>query len=132
MPSQQSAKDLVLACIDAFNREDFPAARELVDDHFQFNGVMGSRDGAEAYFADMKKMKFKYDVKKALGDEQDVCTWSEMPMQGRSILVASWYRVQHGKITSLRVVFDPRPLLEQASNKEKAADRSRVASSAAH
>jgi predicted SnoaL-like aldol condensation-catalyzing enzyme len=120
MTSHRSAKDIVLTCIDALNNEDFAKARELVTDRFQFHGVMGSRDGADAYFADMKKMKFKYEIKKAIGDEHDVCVWSEMPMEGKPILVASWYRVEDDKIVSLRVVFDPRPLLDKAPKKDGA------------
>jgi len=128
MAPQRSAKDIVLACITALNQENFAAARALVSDRFQFHGVMGSRNGADAYFTDMKKLKLKYDVKKALCDEHDVCVWSEMPMEGKSIVVASWYRVEHGKIASLRVVFDPRPLLDQAPKHESAKDETRARS----
>jgi hypothetical protein len=45
---------------------------------------MGTRHGADAYFADMGKMKFKYEIKKTFAD---------------------------GKIREFRVLFDPRPLL---------------------
>jgi predicted SnoaL-like aldol condensation-catalyzing enzyme len=131
MTSHRSAREIVLACIKALNDEDFAAARDLVADRFQFHGVMGSRDGADAYFADMKKMKLKYEVKKAIGDEHDVCVWSEMPMEGNPILVASWYRVEDDKIVSLRVVFDPRPLLDKAPKKKEAQGKARASSQSA-
>jgi len=47
----------VLSFIDALNNEDFKSARKLTTDDLRFEGVMGTREGADAYFADMEKMK---------------------------------------------------------------------------
>jgi len=38
-----------------------------------FKGVLGSRDGADAYMKDMEEMKLKYDIKKTIAQEHDVC-----------------------------------------------------------
>ncbi len=46
-----------------------------------------------------------------LASEDDVITWSELRMGDRAPLqVANWTHVEYGKIVSVRVTFDPRPL----------------------
>jgi hypothetical protein len=103
----------VMAFINALNSEDFAAAREQLADGMKFDGVMGSRDSAEAYIIDMKRMKFKYDIKKLFADETDVCLLYDINMGGATIFTCGWYYVDDGKIVALKVVFDPRPLLEK-------------------
>ena len=106
------AKEVVLACIEALNNEDFKTARTLANDDMSFVGVLGSRDGADAYFKDMEHMKLKYDVKKAFADGDDVCLLYDLTMSGKTIFGCGWYQVKNGKISSLKVLFDPRPFLE--------------------
>ena len=107
-----SAKETVLLFLNALNAEDFEAARKYVSDDMKFEGVMGQRDGAEIYFGDMKKMKFKYEIKKALADNGDVMIFYDINMSGRKIFSSGWYHVENGKIECFKVLFDPRPLLE--------------------
>jgi hypothetical protein len=107
------AKDIVLKFLNALNSENFDAAKQVLDDNMKFNGVMGSRDGAESYIKDMSKMRFKYDVLKVFENENDVCVFYDIDMNGKKIFTCGWYVLQDGKIKSLRVIFDPRPLLEK-------------------
>jgi limonene-1,2-epoxide hydrolase len=109
--------DMVLDFIQAMNAEDFDAAREFASDDLKFIGVMGSREGADAYFNDMKKMKFKYEVKKAFADDDDVCLFYDIDMGGITVFSCGWYHIQDGKIDTIRVLFDPRPVLEAQQNK---------------
>jgi len=110
--SKNNAKTTVLAFIEAMNREDFDKAREYVNEDLDFIGVLGTRHGAGAYFEDMKKMKFKYDIKKAFADGNDVCLLYDIDMGKTTIFTCGWYQLAGGKINTLRVVFDPRPVLE--------------------
>lgn len=112
--SANSAKDVVLALIRALNSENFSAARELASNDLSFIGVMGSRRGADAYFKDMERMRLKYDVKKVFSEGDDVCLLSDLSISDLTIFCCSLYRVERGKIKSLQVVFDPRPLLDAA------------------
>lgn len=105
------AKNIVISCITALNAEDFKTARKYVSDNFSFVGVLGSREGAEAYFNDMEKMKLKYDVKKTFVDGNDVCLLYDLAISGIKIFGCGWYHLEGDKINSLRVVFDPRPVL---------------------
>ena len=109
----QTAAQTVKAFIDALNSEDFDTARDLVTDDLKFEGVMGSRDNADAYFEDMKKMKFKYDIKKSFADGNDVCLFYDINMGGKTIFSCGWYHLVSGRIKSFKVIFDPRPLLEK-------------------
>ncbi len=108
-----TSRALVLEFIDALNDENFDAARKLVTDDFNFAGVLGSRDGADVYFEDMQKMKLKYSVLRAFADGEDVCVLYDITMGDQKIYSAGWYIVQDKHIKSLRVVFDPRPLLDK-------------------
>jgi hypothetical protein len=107
------SENVVKAFIKAINNEDFTTARKYVNDNLKFDGVMGSRDGADIYFSDMERMKFKYDVKKIFADEDDVCVLYDINMGGATIFTCGWYKLENCKISSLKVVFDPRPLLEK-------------------
>lgn len=113
MTTEKNAREVVLACVEALNREDFEQARRFVNDNFTFEGVLGSRHGAEAYFDDMLKMRLKYEVKKVLSDNQDVCLFYDLTLTGQRIFGCAWYHIEAGTIRWLRVVFDLRPLLER-------------------
>lgn len=106
-----AAKETVLTFIDALNNEDFALVRKCLRDDMVFDGVLGHRDGADAYVKDMEKMKFKYDIQKAFVDGKDVCLLYDIDMGGKTIFTCGWYQVHDDKIKSLKVVFDPRPVL---------------------
>ncbi|UFH56819.1 nuclear transport factor 2 family protein [Spirosoma sp. KNUC1025] len=108
------AKEVVLACVQAINDEDFKKGRSYVADDMSFVGVLGSRDSGDAYFQDMEHMKLKYAIKKAFADGNDVCLLYDLTMSGKTIFGCGWYQVEDGKIKSLKVLFDPRPFLEKA------------------
>jgi len=106
-----STKYVVLSFIEALNKEDFKIARDYLTDNMKFEGVMGSRDSADAYIADMQRMKFKYNIQKAFIDGDDVCLFYDIDMGDATLFCCGWYKVIHGKISWFKVVFDPRPLL---------------------
>jgi len=111
--ADSTAKVAVLSFIKALNREDFNGASRFLANDMKFEGVMGSRDGADNYLADMQRMKFKYDIKKAFADGDDVCLLYDINMGAATLFCSGWYKVAKGKITWFKVVFDPRPLLEK-------------------
>jgi limonene-1,2-epoxide hydrolase len=117
--TRTNAKEIVTSCIKALNEEDFKTARKYVTDNFSFVGVLGSRDGADAYFNDMEKMKLKYDIKKVFVNENDVCLLYDLTMSGVTLFGCGWYHVEGDKINSLKVVFDPRPILELSDKNKK-------------
>lgn len=113
MTNSTDAKEAVLAFIKALNDEDFDAARNLITDDMSFIGVLGTRNSGDVYMQDMQKMRFKYDVQKVFVDGTDVCLWYTIDMSGPKILSSGWYTTEGGKVKSLKVLFDPRPVLEK-------------------
>jgi hypothetical protein len=108
-----SARETVLHFIDALNQEDFSQAKALSHADLSFVGVLGSRDGADAYFNDMQKMKLKYNVQKVFVEGDDVCVLYSIGMSGKEIPTAGFYHVDNGKVKTIQVIFDPRPVLEK-------------------
>jgi hypothetical protein len=117
IPALTETGDMVLNFIQAMNAEDFNEARKFAADDMKFIGVMGSRDGADAYFNDMQHMKFKYDVKKVFADDEDVCLFYDIDMGGITAFSCGWYHLKDGKIDTIRVLFDPRPVIEAQQKK---------------
>ena len=112
-PRVSQEKEVVLTFLDALNNEDWKTARHYLSDDMIFDGVLGHRAGADIYVEDMSKMKFKYRILKAFADGDDVCVLYDIDMSGNTIFTAGWYKVRDNKIKSLRVVFDPRPIVGQ-------------------
>lgn len=109
--TEHNAKVVVQDFLNALNAEDFDLARQQLADDMHFKGVMGERDGADNYMADMQKMKFKYDIKKVFVDGEEVSVWYDINMGGKTIFCAGWYKLKDEKIKSFEVIFDPRPVL---------------------
>ncbi|REC47424.1 nuclear transport factor 2 family protein [Chryseobacterium pennipullorum] len=97
--------------IQYLNEESFDHAEKCLNPDFKFIGVMGKREGASVYIQDMKKMKFKYEILKTFTSGEDVCLWYHIDMGRKTLPASGWYEVKEGKIHSLNVLFDPRPLL---------------------
>jgi len=115
IPTASNAKEIVLNFINALNEEDFDSARTYLNEDMVFDGVLGHRDGADIY---MKDMKFKYKIKKAFIDGDDVCLLYNIDMGGKEkIFTCGRYQLQNDKIKKLKVVFDPRPVIEQSDKK---------------
>lgn len=109
----ETAVKVVKGFLKALNEEDFEAARTYLTDDMKFIGVMGKRDGADAYIVDMGKMKFKYDIKIVFEDGNEVAVFYDINMGAATIFCSGWYTLFHGKIKTMQVLFDPRPLLEK-------------------
>jgi limonene-1,2-epoxide hydrolase len=110
MPVKKNPRELVLAYLQALNDENFDLARRYVSDEMEFTGALASRQGADAVFADLERMRLKYDIKKVFVDANDVCVFYDVTLSGVTVFTCGWYKVEDGQISSLKVVFDPRPV----------------------
>jgi hypothetical protein len=111
LASENAARAVVLSCVDAINRGEFAKGRACVTYDMTFVGPLGQREGGDVYFADLEKMKLKYDVKKTFVEGDDVCLIYDLAIGGKTVPCCGLYHLRGGKIDSLRVLFDPRPLL---------------------
>lgn len=105
-------KEVVLGLLRALNDHDYKEARKYTNPDMKFEGVLGSRDGAERYFTDMEKMQLEYNIRRIFSEGNDVCVLYDLLTEEDVIFCCGWYQLKNGKISHLRVVFDPRPLLE--------------------
>ncbi|MBD0332815.1 MAG: nuclear transport factor 2 family protein [Chitinophagaceae bacterium] len=110
--SNARAKEIVLSFITALNNDDSRLARKYISDDLKFISVLGTHDGADAYFQDMERMRLKYDIKKVFVDERDVCLFYDITISDVTIFACGWYEVKEGKISKFQVVFDSRAILE--------------------
>ncbi|WP_131536505.1 nuclear transport factor 2 family protein [Pedobacter nototheniae] len=109
--NEHNSKVVVLDFLNALNAEDFDLAKEQLDVNMTFKGVMGERTGAGNYIDDMKKMKFKYSIQKLFLNDDDVSVFYDINMGEKTIFASGWYSLENEKIKSIKVLFDPRPLL---------------------
>jgi hypothetical protein len=109
----ETSKDIVLSFIESLNKENFKEARKCLNPTFSFKGPMGTRDNADVYIEDMKKMKFKYEIEKVFENENEVCLIYNINMgKGEPVKTCGIYKLKNSKLSSLNVLFDTRPILE--------------------
>lgn len=114
-----SAKEIVISFQEALNTRDLKSARSRVSDDFVCTLPSGSYDGAEAYFraaeqaAQANNSPYRFDLKKIFVDGDDVCAFNDVIAGPVTLAACGWYHTEGGKIRSLRLVYDPRPLLQQ-------------------
>lgn len=99
----------------AWRAKDLDAYRALLADDADFTGPMGHADGADACVEGMRglaSITTDVVVQQMQGDDTDVLTWFELhTADAPPVPVTNWTHVEDGKITRIRVTFDPRPLL---------------------
>ena len=117
---EEDARAIATAYLDSWKARDFATLRGLLADHVTFRGVLGATDGVKATLAGLEGMArvvadFRVRRMVAEGDGHggwDVMTWYDFhttvcdPMP-----TVNWSHVENGRITAIRAVFDPRPLL---------------------
>lgn len=53
----------------------------------------------------------EFVVRSLSANGEDVCLFYDLTLSGATIFGCGWYEVRGGKINSLEVIFDPRPVL---------------------
>jgi hypothetical protein len=103
------------AYFDAWQSNDIERIRPLLDDDVAFDGSLGSTRGIEETLAGlggMFAMTAHVEVVHRWVDGPDVITWFELRTHNTGpMAVVNWSHVETGRITWIRVTFDPRPLL---------------------
>ncbi len=106
--------------LQAVERKDWKTVRSHISDN-----ISGVSPGPENLISFKKAEPFMsylehsndlrpWDIKKQFVDGNDVCLLSEVTYRNPpvTIFVCVWYQVNDdGKISSIRVVFDPRPFI---------------------
>lgn len=111
----ETAPDIARRYFAAWRAKDLEAYRALLADDADFAGPMGQAHGADECVEGMRglaSITTDVVVQQTFGDETDVITWFDLhTADAPPCPVANWTQVANGKITKIRVTFDPRPLL---------------------
>jgi limonene-1,2-epoxide hydrolase len=120
-----SAKEVVMSYLKALNDQDFKAATSHLKDDMTFLAPIASHNSADAYLEGNERLRSKYGIEKVLyevkkvfvdGDD-DVCVFFDFNIGSATLFASGWFHVANGKISSIRVVFDPRPIVELSAKK---------------
>jgi ketosteroid isomerase-like protein len=101
---------------EAWKNHDFAMVRALLADDVTFEGPFARIEGADAYRESLEQfteMVTEVDIRHVFTDGPDVLTWYDLHTTevADPVPVAHWLHVEDGLVSSLRVTFDPRPLL---------------------
>ena len=113
MKSENNSKEVVMSFLKALNDRDLETARTYMDENVTFFAPDGAPvKGAEAYLNGWKPLGLRYNIKKTFAEGDDVCVLYDISFSKPAVILfaCGWYHVEGGKVSSIRVVFDPRPL----------------------
>ena len=112
MTGHDSATDAAATYFDAWLARDFARLRTVLADDVDFAGPMGQVKGVDECLRGLQGLATimtGIDVQKVFSAGSDVLTWYDMATTvADPVPVANWMQVQDGKITRIRVAFDPR------------------------
>jgi len=111
----ESAAAVAGEYFDAWRANDIERVRPLLQQDVEFVGALGTTRGAGETLTGlggMFAMTEHVEVIHRWVDGPDVITWFELRTASAGpMAIVNWSHVEDGKITRIRVTFDPRPLL---------------------
>ena len=100
---------------DAWLARDFARLRTVLADDVSFVGPMGQAQGPDECLRGLEGLATimtGIDVQKVFSAGSDVLTWYDMATTvADPVPVANWMHIEAGKITRIRVAFDPRGIV---------------------
>ena len=118
--AKSSAKETVMEFLQALQRKDFKTVRSYISDNISVLAPgpveVTSFNQAEPFMNYLEHANLPpLEIKKEFADSNDVCLLYEVTYREPvTTFVCGWFHVNDdGKISSLRFVFDPRPLFQQ-------------------
>ncbi|MGH9063208.1 MAG: nuclear transport factor 2 family protein [Acidimicrobiales bacterium] len=113
--STDSPEAVAAAYFDAWKSNDIEQVRPLLHEDVSFVGALGSTRGADETLAGLRgmfAMTEQVEVVERWVEGPDVLTWFELrTATAGPLAIVNWSHVEAGRITRIRVTFDPRPLL---------------------
>ncbi|MFF7019885.1 nuclear transport factor 2 family protein [Streptomyces klenkii] len=115
MTTTRTARETAETYFTAWEAGDFDTLRGLLAENVDFVGALGTASGVEAALAGLKglgQVLKKIDVKARVAEGDEVITWFDLCTNvAPPTPTANWMHVDDGKVTRIRVTFDPRALL---------------------
>ena len=102
----------------AWKARDFETLRAILAEDVTFRGPLGTADDADSCVRGLQGMAQILDdivVHHVFVDGSDVLTWFDLHTTAAPPApTANWSHVENGKITRIRVTFDPRALTKDS------------------
>ncbi len=112
MTDDDNAARAAAAYFDAWLARDFARLRSVLADDVDFAGPLGQVKGGDDCLRGLEglsKIMTGIRIHKVFTAGSDVLTWYDMATTvADPVPVANWMQVEDGKITRIRVAFDPR------------------------
>jgi hypothetical protein len=109
-----AVRDVADTYFEAWQAGDFARLRSILADKVTFDGPLGHAGNADECIAGLQRMSQIMTgilIHKTFVDGADVLTWFDLhTAQAGPLPTVNWRHVENGKITRIRVTFDPRPL----------------------
>jgi hypothetical protein len=111
----ENAEQVAATYFRAWQAKDFETFRSVLADDVVFDGPFGHVEGGDACAEGIERLSqivTDIDVQKRFVDGADVLTWFDLHTSAAPPCpTANWSHLENGKITRIRVAFDPRPLV---------------------
>jgi ketosteroid isomerase-like protein len=115
MRTDDSPRGVASAYFDAWKANDIERVRPLLHTDVDFVGALGKTQGVAETLSGlggMFAMTRQVEVIHRWVDGPDVLTWFELwTAAAGPMAIVNWSHVEDGRITRIRVTFDPRPML---------------------
>jgi hypothetical protein len=113
--AENDAAALAATYFRAWKARDFGEFRSVLADDVTFTGPLGQAGNADECvqgIQGMSQIMTDVVIRRTFVDGDDVTTWFDLhtKVADDPVLVANWSHVSDGKISSIQVTFDPRPL----------------------
>lgn len=113
--SSASPESIAAAYFDAWQANDIERIRPLLGEDVDFVGALGTTRGVEETLkglGGMFAMTKQIEVVRRWIEGPDVLTWFELrTADAGPMAIVNWSHVDDGRVTRIRVTFDPRPML---------------------
>lgn len=113
--SSASPESIVAAYFDAWQANDIERVRPLLGEDVDFVGALGTTRGVQETLkglGGMFAMTKQVEVVHRWIDGPEVLTWFELrTADAGPMAIVNWSHIDDGRITRIRVTFDPRPML---------------------
>jgi ketosteroid isomerase-like protein len=113
-PDTTDARSVAATYFRAWQERDFVTLRRILADDVTFQGPLATLDNADDCVKGLQGMAEILDdvaVQHVFVDGPDVLTWFDLHTTvAPPAPTANWQHVEDGRITAIRVAFDPRAL----------------------
>lgn len=110
---ETDAKSVAIGYVDSWTSGDLETTRTLLHEDVRFVGPLGTAEGIEDCLKGLEglvKIVKSADRRHAFADGEDACVIYDLNTEGATLPTSGWFKVSEGRISAIRVFFDPRPL----------------------